>query len=138
MSHAQQPRGMQGPHGYQQAPPPGYYHQAHAPGQPRKKRRIFLWVFLVIQAIFALWLIVGLASKRSGPSVASQTASVCANGGWQGLFKSHADCMKHYAVALHDAGDVGKGLGAAIIIVFWMVADVILGIGYGVYKLARR
>jgi hypothetical protein len=138
MSHAQQPRGMQGPYGYQQAPPPGYYQQPPASRQPRKKRRIFLWVFLAIQAIFVLWLIVGLASKGSGPSVASQTASVCANGGWQGLFKSHADCMTHYAVALHDAGNAGKGLGAAIIILFWMVMDVILGISYGVYKLAHR
>jgi len=146
MSHAQQPQGMQGLYGYQQAQSSGYYQQAPpdyyepppASGQPRKRRRIFLWVFLAIQAIFVLWLIVGLASKGSGPSVASQTASVCANGGWQGLFKSHADCMKHYAVALHDAGDAGKGLGAAIIIAFWMVVDVILGIGYGVYRLARR
>lgn len=146
MSHAQQPQGMRGPDGYQQAPPPGYYQQAppgyypQAPGigQPRKKRRIFLWVFLAIQAIFVTWIIAGLASKGSGPSVASQTASVCTNGGWQGLFKSQADCMKHYAVALHDAGDVGEGIGVAIIIVFWMVVDVILGIGYGVYKLARR
>jgi hypothetical protein len=146
MSHAQQPRGIQGPYGYQQAPPPGdyqqappgYYQQPPASGRPRKKHRIFLWVFLAIQAIFILWLVVGLASKGTGPTVASQTASACANGGWQGLFKSHADCMKHYAVALHDAGDVGKGLGAAIIILFWMVVDVILGIGYGVYKLAHR
>jgi hypothetical protein len=138
MSHAQQPQGMPGPYGYQQAAPPGYYQQAPGGAQPRKKRRIFLWVFLAIQAIFLIWLITGLASKGSGPSVASQTASACSNGGWQGLFKSHADCMKHYAVGLQDAGNVGKGLGAAIIIVFWMVVDVILGIGYGVYKLARR
>lgn len=46
--------------------------------------------------------------------------------------------MKHYAVALRDAGDAGKGIGAAIIIVSWMVVDVILGVAYGVYKLARR
>jgi hypothetical protein len=137
MSHAQQPQGMPGPYGYQQAPPPGYY-QVPGGAQPRKKRRIFLWVFFAIQAIFLIWLITGLASKGSGPSVASQTASTCSNGGWQGLFKSQADCMKHYAVALHDAGDVGKGVAAAIIIVFWMVVDVILGIGYGVYKFARR
>jgi ABC-type phosphate transport system permease subunit len=138
MSHAQQPQGMPGPYGYQQAAPPGYYQQVPGGTQPRKKRRIFLWVFLAIQTIFLIWLITGLASKGSGPSVASQTASACSNGGWQGLFKSHADCMKHYAVGLQDAGNVGKGLGAAIIIVFWMVVDVILGIGYGVYKLARR
>ena len=138
MSHAQQPQGMQGPYGYQQAQPPGYYQQPPPTRQPRKKRRIFLWVFLAIQAIFILWLITGLASKGSGPSIASQTASACANGGWQALFKSHTDCMKHYAVALHDAGNAGKGLGAAIIILFWMVVDVILGISYGVYKLAHR
>jgi hypothetical protein len=144
MNHAQQPQRMPAPYQgdpplgrYQQAPP-GYHEQVPRNTQPRKKRRIFLWIFLAIQAVFLIWIVTGLASKGSGPSVASQTASACTNGGWQGLFKSQADCMKHYAVALHDAGDVGKGIGAAIIIAFWMVVDVILGIGYGVYKLARR
>jgi hypothetical protein len=89
-----------------------------------------------VQALFIILLIVGLSSKGSGPSVASQVAKSCANGGWRGLFSSHADCVKHYSVALHDAGDVGKGIGAALIVVIWVVVDIILGIGYGVDLLA--
>jgi len=110
------------------------------PGEvkPRKKRRIFLWVFLAIQALFIIWTITGVASHPSGPSVATQTAQVCANGGWQGLFKSHADCMKHYAVGLSDASNTGKGLAVALIVVIWVVVDFLLGVTYGVYRLARR
>lgn len=105
---------------------------------PRRKRRIFLWVFLAIQALFVIWLIAGLSSSPAGPSVAAQTAHACAGTGWQGLFKSHADCMRHYAAGVNAASDIGSGIGAAIIIAFWAVVDVILGIGYGVYKLSRR
>lgn len=118
-------------------PPQPYGYQAAAP--PRKrKRRVFWWVFLGVQVLFVVWLIAGLASKPGGTSVAAQTAAACANGGWQGLFTSHADCMKHYAVGLSDASDTGKGLGAALIVVLWFVVDVMLGVGYGVYKLATR
>ena len=46
--------------------------------------------------------------------------------------------MTHYGGALTDAGNVGNGLGAAVIVVFWVVVDIILGITYGVYRLAMR
>jgi hypothetical protein len=105
---------------------------------PRRKRRVFLWVFLAIQALFIIWIITGAASNAPGPSTATQAAQQCANGGWQGLFHSQADCQKHYAVALNDATDTGKGLGVALIVVCWLVVDSFLGIGYGVYKLASR
>ena len=115
------------------APPPPQQWQ-----EPRKKRRVFLWVFLGIQVLFLVWIIAGTASHPAGPTVAQQAAQQCANGGWQGLFKSQADCNQHYAVALNDAGNVGKGIGAALIVVFWVVADFFLGLGYLVYKLASR
>ena len=106
--------------------------------QPRKKRRVFLWVFLGIQAVFIIWIIAGLASHPAGPTTAQQAAQQCANGGWQGLFKSQADCQVHYAHALNDAGNVGKGIGVAFIIIFWMVVDFFVGLGYGIYRLASR
>jgi hypothetical protein len=106
--------------------------------KPKRKRRIFLWVFLAIQVIFIIWIIAGVATKPSGPSVASQVAQTCSNGGWQGLFKSHADCVKHYAVALNDAGNTGKGIGVAIIVLLWVVVDFFMGVGYGIYKLSTR
>jgi purine-cytosine permease-like protein len=128
----------------QPQPPHGHYlpPQPYAPRQqwqqPRKKRRVFLWVFLGIQVLFLVWIIVGAASHPAGPAAAQQAAQQCANGGWQGLFKSQADCNQHYAVALNDAGNVGKGIAAALIVVFWVVTDFFLGLGYLVYKLASR
>ena len=123
-----QPQQQWGPSPTVQAPP----------GKPRKKRRVFLWVFLAIQVIFIIWIVAGVASKGSGPSAAAQAAQQCANGGWQGLFKSQADCGKHYGVALNDAADTGKGLGVALIVIMWVVVDFLLGVGYGIYKLASR
>lgn len=139
-AYAQQQVPQQPPPGYQQPPQdwgpyPGV--PAAAP-KPKKKRRIFMWVFFAIQALFIIWIITGIASKGSGPTAATQAAHQCANGGWQGLFKSQADCVKHYSVALNDAANTGKGLGVAIIVVVWVVVDFFLGIGYGIYRLATR
>ena len=46
--------------------------------------------------------------------------------------------MTHFGGALNDAGNAGKAIGVGLVIVFWMVVDVILGITYGVYRLATR
>lgn len=130
---------QQPPGGYQY-PPPGYQQQTwQQPPRPapRKRRRVFLWVFLGVQALFILWLVVGLATVHTGPTHA-QLVQGCYHHAWWPLYKSQADCITHYGRALNDAGTVGKGLGAAVIIVFWMVVDVILGISYGVYRLATR
>ena len=133
----------------QQAYPPGqppYSQQPYSPQghlrhlyqeAPRKRNRVFLWVFLGIQALFILWLVTGLATTHAGATQA-QLAQGCYNHHWWPLFKSQADCVQHYGGALTDAGDVGKALGAGLIIAFWVAVDVILGIGYGIYKLARR
>jgi hypothetical protein len=160
--YAQGPHPGQSPHGgasyYQQpvapgqgyyppSPDQGYYPPAPpqvSPGRrqarqaPRRKKRIFLWVFLAIQALFIIWIIAGLATKPGGPSVAQQVAQQCSNGGWSPLFKSYADCTKHYGVALNDATNTGKGIGIAIIVAVWVVVDFFLGVGYGIYKLATR
>jgi len=134
----QQPRATEWP-----AQPPMHTQPGYAPAytpqrpRPRRKRRVFLWVFLAIQALFILWLVVGLATTHAGPTQA-QLAQGCYHHNWYPLFKSQADCVTHYGGALTDAGNVGKGLGAAVIIIFWMVVDVILGVSYGVYRLATR
>lgn len=108
---------------YQQAP-------------PRKKRRVFLWVFLAIQAIFIVWIVAGAATSTAAP--ASQVASFCGHHGWWPLYKSYADCLSSYGRTLNDAGNAGKGLGIAAIVIFWCVVDFLVGFGYVVYRLARR
>jgi len=119
-------------------PQPQYGQGAPAAQQPRKSHHVFMWVFLAIQVLFLIWIITGVASHPAGPTAASQAAQQCSNGGWQGLFKSQADCDRHYAVALNDAGNVGKGLGVALIVVFWCVVDFLMGITYLIVRLARR
>lgn len=123
---------------YQQPP----QRHAYAPGPygpppTRRKRRVFLWVFLAIQLLFILWIVVGIATVHTGPTHA-QLVSGCYNHNWFPLFKSQADCVKHYGGALNDAGTAGKAIGVGLIIAVWFVVDVILGISYGVYKLATR
>lgn len=132
-----QPRQQQGwpaqPPQYSQAP---QYYQHAAPRQ-RRKRRVFMWVFLAIQALFVVWLVVGLATTQTGPTHA-QLVSACYHHAWWPLFQSQADCVTHYGGALTAAGNVGKGLGAAVIVLVWVVVDVLLGITYGIYRLASR
>lgn len=129
------------PQQYQQ-PPPGYYGpppQGYPGAQPaprKKRRRVFLWVFLAIQVIFVIWIIAGAATK-TGPTQA-QIAQGCYHHAWYPLFKSQADCVTHFGGALNDAGNAGKAIGVGLVIVFWMVVDVILGVTYGVYRLATR
>ena len=136
------PQGYAAPPQQDYGPPRGYqpqqdygYHQGDRP-PPRKRRRIFLWVFLGIQALFLIWVIAGLFTKNG--STATQVAQACYHHHWWPLFKSQADCVTHYGGALNDAGNLGKGLGIALIIVFWFVVDVIQGVSYGVYRLATR
>ena len=126
--------------GYQ--PPPQYgqaqYGQSYA--APRRKRRVFLWVFLAIQALFLIWIITGVAgTSHSGTDAHAQAVTWCADSThWQYIYKSQADCVTHYGNALNGASDVGKSLGVGLIVVFWVVADFFLGLGYGIYRLASR
>lgn len=104
---------------------------------PKRRKRIFMWTFLAIQALFVLWLVVGLATAHTTPDAAS-VASGCLHGAWQGLFKSQHDCMVHYASGLKQAGEAGTAIGAGIIVALWVALDVILGIGRLVVVFARR
>jgi hypothetical protein len=108
-----------------------------SPPKPRKRKRVFLWTFLAVQAIFVAWLVIGLATAHNAPSAATVHQG-CDHGAWQGLFTSHADCMQHYASGLHQAGNAGTAIGAALVIGLWVGTDVILGIGRLVVITARR
>ena len=83
-----------------------------------------------------IWIITGSAS--GGPDTGAQAAQLCAGHAWYPLYSSQADCLKSGGGLLAGASDVGKGLAIGLIVVFWMVVDVILGVSYGVYKLATR
>jgi hypothetical protein len=110
-----------------------------APQPPRKRRRIYLWIFLAIQVIFLIWVIAGAhTGAGNGAQAHAQALSYCGSGGWQPLYTSYADCVTHYGNALSDAGNAGTAIGVGLVIALWAIADIILGISYGVYRLATR
>jgi hypothetical protein len=82
-------------------------------GAPRRRRRVFLWVFMAVQVLFVLWIVTG-ATAGSSPC--------------RGL--SAHDCA--------TASDAGHGLAIAAQVVAWVVADFLLAVIYGIYRLARR
>ena len=75
-------------------------------GQPMAmpKWRPFSWVILVINILFLVWIIVGIAASKP------------------------TDCGSLTAEQCSDVNAVGTGIGVAIIIVFWAMVDVILGV----------
>jgi hypothetical protein len=82
---------------------------------PRKRRHVFRWVFLAIQALFLIWIITG-ASSGSG------TPPSCAGMTGQAL------------TTCQDAGHVGTTIGVALIVFLWAAVDVILGVGYLIFR----
>ncbi len=86
------------------------------PAGPRRaqERRVFLWTFLAVQALFLLWILPGSALLAPG------------------------DCGTLDAESCEAATAVGTGIGVFMIIVFWMMVDFLLAVGYGIYRLARR
>ena len=81
--------------------------------QARKKRRVFLWVFLAIQAIFVIWLI-------SAGFSTDQAVTHCTG----------FDCK--------GATEAGSAIGIGLVMVFWAFVDIIIGGGYAVFRLANR
>ncbi len=67
-----------------------------------------------MQVLFIVWLVTGLASGSSPP------------------------CGSLDAQSCQNATNVGKGIGVAIIVIFWIVVDSLLALIYGIYRLAKR
>jgi hypothetical protein len=113
-------------HSYDQPWPP--YAPPQAPPR-RRPRRIFLWVFLAIQALFVVWVITGAAG---GGSIHSDAVAYC---------HAHPDQFLPFAQCVSDYGGgekAGTAIGVGLVVVLWAVTDIILGVSYGVWRLARR
>lgn len=83
---------------------------------PTKKRRVFLWVFLAIQVLFLIWVIAGASSGAGQPE----------------------DCGTLDAELCNDAADVGTAIGVFMVVILWCIVDFLLGVGYLIYRLAKR
>ncbi|UUU23789.1 OPT/YSL family transporter [Streptomyces sp. DSM 40750] len=102
-----------------QGPPPNSPYQGETPPRPKKRHRVFLWLFLAVQILFLIWVITGAASGSGTPE----------------------ECQGRTGDALklcEDASDVGTTIGVGLIIGLWAAVDVILGFSYVVYRLASR
>lgn len=75
-----------------------------APAKPKK--RIFTWVILVINALFLIWVIVGIASSSGNAK----------------------DCNGLDQATCNSATHAGTAIGVGLLIVFWAFVDIILGI----------
>lgn len=120
---------------------PPHYHpggetaHTHGPSAlPRKKRRIFLWVFLAIQVLFIAMLIYW--ATRSTGVLPGEIQQTCGGNKWYPLWKSYNDCAQHSgAIAAHD---VAKGIAITGTVIAWVVVDFLVGLTYFIYRLAKR
>ena len=78
------------------------------------------------------------ASTASTGPTAAEVARFCGNGAWSPVFSSYSDCVKHGAVGLSDAANLGKGIAVSVIVIAWVIADFLLAVTYGIYRLAKR
>lgn len=90
-----------------------------AAAAPKRRRRIFPWVFLAVQAIFLVWVITGASSGGGTPPscarLTGQALQTCQN-----------------------AGHAGTAIGVGLIVVVWVAVDVILALSYLFARLLRR
>jgi hypothetical protein len=103
------------------------------------KRHLFLYFFLLVQAIFLIWVISGAVStSNSGAQAHAQALRECAGTGWQPLYSSYHDCVTNLGNLYSNASSAGKGIGVGLVIALWVVFDVVLMIGRIVVLLSRR
>lgn len=81
----------------------------------KKRRRIFPWFYLLVNILFLVWIIVGASSGGDASNCGTLSQQAC-----------------------NDAQNVGKGIGAALIIGLWVAFDVIVGFIYLMFRLAGR
>jgi hypothetical protein len=91
----------------------GYPPEASQSAPPRRKRRIFLWVFLAAQILFIIW--IATSAADSGGSCQNLSAHAC-----------------------NDTKDVAHGAVVVVQVLAWVVFDIIVGGGYAIFRLASR
>ncbi|MCW2748104.1 MAG: hypothetical protein JWP10_1246 [Nocardioidaceae bacterium] len=86
------------------------------PPKQKKKKKIFLWFFMAVQILFIVWIIAGISSTSGNAS----------------------DCGTLSQQTCNDAEDIGTSIGVFVVFVFWVIADFLLAVTYGIYRLAKR
>jgi hypothetical protein len=99
--------------------------------RPRKKHRVFLWIFLAVQVLFVIWLAAGIAGS-AGSSIHDSAIAWCH--AHPGAYTTFGECVSLYG----GGAKAGTAIGIGIIIALWMAADFLLAVPYAIYRLARR
>lgn len=85
------------------------------PRHARKQRRIFMWSFLAVQALYVVWIITGIHAGATTATPGCTDPDLC-----------------------HAAAQAGTAIGAAMVVMLWVLTDIILGIGRWVVLTSRR
>jgi hypothetical protein len=100
---------------------------------------MFPWFFAAVQVLFLVLVIAAVLASDPGTAAAigHQAARSCLHGAWLGRFPSLRACLAQHHVTLPAGQGVDPGLSAGPVAATWAVADVVLGLGYGLCRLAR-
>lgn len=75
--------------------------------------KVFLWIFAVVQVIFLVWIIgAGIDTAVQGEKLPSE--------------------------AEQDAYEAGGAIGMAIVAIFWIAVDVMMGLGFAAWQVGKR
>ena len=77
---------------------------------------MFFWIFMLVQLLFIVWIIAGIAGAGGTPD----------------------DCGSLDSETCNDAEDIGTGIGVFLVFIFWVIVDFLLAVCYGIYRLAKR
>jgi hypothetical protein len=87
---------------------------------------------------FIIWLVAGVGNASSGGAggLHATVVAQCANAktGAASMGETQAQCISLLGGALK----VGASIGAGLIVIVWVLVDFFVGLGYGIYRLARR
>ncbi|MDX3763991.1 hypothetical protein [Streptomyces sp. AK02-04a] len=86
------------------------------PKAPKKRRRWFMWAYVVIQMVFLLWVIGGARTGAAAPHNCGML--------------THHDC--------NAAQNLGTAIGVGVVIVLWAVVSILLGVTFGMVRFTRR
>jgi hypothetical protein len=105
-------------------PPESLLPTITTPTPQRRKRRIFMWIFLAIQALFIIWLIAAIISVNS-------------HGGITAYCQKAANSQYIGVHGCNDAASTGSALGFIALFGVWIGVDFLVAVPYLIYRLAR-
>lgn len=77
------------------------------PKKEKPKKRVFMWFFLAVQALFIILIVTGIAGNANDPEMSGEYG---------------------------DAYAAGTAIGVGLLFILWFIVDMILGVSYAIYR----